>query len=96
MNMIKIALTGSAALGLVLAGAANAEPVRAAGSFPGVVSKAARTAAPKAGESAQEERRAGTLNGRTGWFVGTVGAAGAFTAGYFIFEDSGEKVSLGG
>lgn len=38
MNMFKIALASAASLGLALASAANAEPIRAQGSFPGVVS----------------------------------------------------------
>ncbi|MEI6641212.1 MAG: hypothetical protein WCL10_04195 [Novosphingobium sp.] len=51
MNTFKIALTSAAALGLVISGTANAEATRAAGSFPGVVSKAVRTKAPKHRES---------------------------------------------
>ncbi|MFM9936964.1 MAG: hypothetical protein ACKVOL_12295 [Novosphingobium sp.] len=38
MNMFKIALASAASLGLALAGTANAEPIRAQGSFPSVVS----------------------------------------------------------
>lgn len=56
MSMMKIAIAGAAALGVVLASAAaNAEPVRAAAATPGVVSvkkaKVLRTAAPSARES---------------------------------------------
>lgn len=55
MNMFKIAMVGAATLGVVLAGAANAEPIRAATATPGVVSihkyKMARTAAPSSRES---------------------------------------------
>lgn len=56
MNMIKMAMAGAAALGVVLAGtAANAEPVRAAAATPGVLSakklKTVRTTAPAARES---------------------------------------------
>jgi len=54
MNTFKNALTSAAALSLVISGTANAEPTRAAGSFPGVVSKAVRTKAPKHRESSQQ------------------------------------------
>lgn len=54
MNTIKIALTGVASLGLVVAGAASAEPTRAAFSLPAPVSakklKVLRTAAPASRE----------------------------------------------
>ena len=56
MNMIKLAMTGAASLGLVLAGtAANAEQIRSSAATPGVVSvkkiKLLRTAAPAGRES---------------------------------------------
>ncbi|MBY0392547.1 MAG: hypothetical protein K2Q27_04680 [Novosphingobium sp.] len=56
MSMLKIALAGSVAFGVILAGtAANAEPVRASAATPGVVSvkkiKALRTTAPVSRES---------------------------------------------
>ena len=98
--MIKTALTCGAALGLALAGTANAEPIRAAGSFPVVVSKAARTTAPMGRESAQR----GTYKGRRGAWVTrrvvsiVVGGLVLATLGYFVFEDNGEEelVSRGG
>jgi hypothetical protein len=81
MNMIKIAMTATASLGLVLAGtAANAEQVRSSAATPGVVSvkkaKLARTTAPAARESRAVEG--------TDIVIGVVAAAGAGFAAYEI------------
>ena len=58
MNIIKLVVTGTAALGMIFAGtAANAEAVRSSASMPGVVGakkigpKTKRTVAPTEGES---------------------------------------------
>jgi hypothetical protein len=80
MNMIKIAMTASASLGLILAGtAANAEQVRSSAATPGVVSvkkaKLARTAAPAARESRAVEG--------TDVVIGVVAAA---AAGFAVYE----------
>lgn len=80
MNMIKLAMTGAASLGLVLAGtAANAEQIRAATATPGVVSvkkaKLLRTAAPAGRESRAVEG--------TDVVIGLLAAGGAGTALYF-------------
>lgn len=81
MNMIKIAMTGAASLGLVLAGtSANAEQVRSGAATPGVVSvkkiKVKRTAAPVARES----RGASGADVGVGILAAGVGGAGAYLA----------------
>jgi hypothetical protein len=81
MNMIKIAMTGAAALGLALAGtAANAEQIRASAATPGVVSvkkaKLLRTAAPAGRESRAVEG--------TDIVIGLFAAAGGGFAAYEI------------
>jgi len=81
MNTFKIALTSAAALGLVISGTANAEPTRAAGSFPGVVSKAVRTKAPKHRES--------SAAAPVTWIIPAITVPLAGFAGFKAFEKSG-------
>jgi hypothetical protein len=85
MSMFKTAMATAAALGLVVSGAASAEPIRSAHSLPGVATKAARTTAPRTRESAQhtEERYLGGGE----WYIAAFAATGAFLGGYYAFRD---------
>ena len=81
MNMIKIAMTGAASLGLVIAGtAANAEQVRSGAATPGVVSvkkaKLQRTVAP----AARESRAASGSDIGLGLLAAGVAGTGAYLA----------------
>jgi len=89
MNMFKTVMASAAALGLVVSGTANAEPLRAAHSFPGVMSKAARTTAPKSGESSQSAHAFDL--GAGNWFIAFFAATGAFLGGYYVFRDGTVK-----
>ncbi len=79
MNKFKIALASAATFGVLFAGAANAEPVRAVAATPGVVTvnkiKVLRTAAP----SSRESRAV------TGTDVG-LGLLAAGVAGFGLYE----------
>lgn len=74
MNLMKIALTGAAAVGLVLSGAAQAASTRAGASLPvtSKVKKLSRTSAPAAFESSSNIEGAGI-----GLLIAGVAAAGA-------------------
>lgn len=90
MSIFKIAFAGAATLGVVLAGtAANAEPVRAAASTPGVVSvkklKALRTAAPA-------DRQSRAVSGTD---VG-IGLLAGGLVGFGIYEATKSSDSNGG
>lgn len=75
MRMTKIAMACAVSWGMTMAGsAANAEPVRAAGTMPGVVTakaiKLARTAAPAAREARAVETGPALLIAAAGGIAG--------------------------
>ena len=82
MNLMKIALTGAAALGLVVSGTAQAASTRAAASLPAAskVKKLSRTSAPASLEAASSLNGAGTplliaalLGGGAGLYIALKG-----------------------
>ena len=84
MSTFRIAMFGAALLGVVVAGtAANAEPVRAAAAFPGVVSvkkiHVSRMVAPSSRESKAKADTTDIIIG-----AGAGGAAGL--GGYLLFR----------
>jgi len=93
MSIFKSAIAGATLLSLTIASsAAYAEPVRASGSLPGVVSvkkvPGARTAAPARKESKYVEGQ------RYPWGVFVGVAAGVGTASFFVFrKDDGTEVT---
>jgi hypothetical protein len=84
MNMIKTALMGCAAFGLIVAGTAEAASTLSSASIPARVqikkTRISRTAAPKGKESA--------IGGES-VIIGIVAAVVAGVAGYYITRDNG-------